>query len=251
MGGKLQKFKKILSGAAASMMMFGAAPKSNTKAMRHSSSSSVDISVKTKNDVVATCVAGVALTGLAIGVGVAFHLENKAWKEELSRREGLISNAHNYISNLAISLKEIIPRSNSDLFSSLVNCQNYVDLRNWQTRVYNCNDLSSITLDKIINCLHNHWRTDLEHHGYYVNDAAHYADMEVGQLRNKYNRLVNDERWKEHMKLEKEKLDVQRRKIESIEPKFMPYPPNAGVRGGNNIVINNYGNNYYSLPVYY
>ena len=248
MGKKLQKFKKILSGAAASMMMFGAAPKSNTKAVRHSSS--VGISIEAKNDVVATCIAGVALTGLAIGVGVAFHLENKAWKEELSRREGLISNAHNYISNLAISLKEIIPRSNSDLFSSLVNCQNYVDLRNWQTRVYNCNDLSSITLDKIINCLHNHWRTDLEHHGYYVNDAAHYADIEVWQLRDKYERLVDEERWKEHMTLEKEKLDIEKSKIKN-DRTFIGYPSMAGAKGGNNIVINNYGNNYYPPSEYY
>ena len=158
-------FKKLLSGTAASMMMFGAAPKSNTKAVRHSSS--VGISIETKNDVVATCVAGVALAAVAVGAGVVCHLQNKAWKEEVNRREGLISSANVYIKDLASSLKEVIPRSNSNLFNSLVNCQNYVDLRNWQTKVCNCSSLSSSTLDKIINCLYDHWRTNLEKIGYY------------------------------------------------------------------------------------
>ena len=243
MGKKL--FKKLLSGAAASMMMFGAAPKSNTKAMRHSSSSSVDISVKTKNDVVATCVAGVVLAALAVGVGVAYYFENKAWKKELNERENSISGASGYIKNLASSLKEIIPRSNSRLFSSLVNCRNYVDLRNWQNQVYNCNNLNSSTLDKIINCLYSHWRTDLEKY-YDSNYAAYCADVEVWQLRDKYNRLVNEERWKEHMKLEKEKLNVQIEEIKSM-PQLKNYPSSTGARGGNNIVINN---NYYQPPAW-
>jgi hypothetical protein len=237
MGKKL--FKKLLSGTAASMMMFGAAPKSNTKAVRHSSS--VGISIETKNDVVATCVAGVALAAVAVGAGVVCHLQNKAWKEEVNRREGLISSANVYIKDLASSLKEVIPRSNGDLFNSLVNCRNYVDLRNWQNQVYNCNNLNSSTLDKIINCLYDHWRTNLEKIGYYSNDAAHYADVEIWKLRDKYNRLVEKERWDEHMKLEKEKL----KKIEDINQQIRHYPPNTGFSGSRNNIVINYGNNYY------
>lgn len=246
MGKKL--FKKLLSGTAASMMMFGAAPKSNTKAVRHSSS--VGISIETKNDVVATCVAGVALAAVAVGAGVVCHLQNKAWKEEVNRREGLISSANGYIKKLASDLKEIIPRSNSDLFSNIVNCQNYQDLRNWQIKVCNCSSLNSSTLDKIINCLHGHWYNDLLGHNYSSNYAKYYADLEVQGLRNKYNRLVEKERWDEHMKLEKEKLNIERKKIENTNPQFRSYPPNVGARSGNNIVINNYGNNYYQPPVY-
>lgn len=241
-------FKKLLSGTAASMMMFGAAPKSNTKAMRHSSS--VGISIETKNDVVAACVAGVALAAVAVGAGVVCHLQNKAWKEEVNRREGLISSANVYIKDLASSLKEVIPRSNGDLFNSLVNCRNYVDLRNWQNQVYNCNNLNSSTLDKIINCLYDHWRTDLEKY-YDSNYAASCADVEVWQLREKYNRLVDEERWKEHVNLEKEKLNVKRREIENINPQFRNYPPNAGFSGSRNNIVINYGNNYYIPLSYY
>ena len=222
MGKKL--FKKLLSGAAVSMMIFGAAPKSDTKAMRHSSS--VDISIKTKEDLAAACVAGVVIAAVAVGMGVACHFENKAWKEELNRRENLASTANSYIKNLASSLKEIIPRSNSSLFNDLVDCRNYINLRSWQTEVYNCNNLSSSTLDKIIRCLHDHWRTDLEQHGYCFSYAAYCADVEVWQLREKYNRLVGKD---------------------SINPQFKNYPPNAGARVGNNIIINN---NYYQPPVY-
>ena len=237
MGKKL--FKKLLSGTAASMMMFGAAPKSNTKAVRHSSS--VGISIETKNDVVATCVAGVALAAVAVGAGVVCHLQNKAWKEEVNRREGLISSANVYIKDLASSLKEVIPRSNGDLFNSLVNCRNYVDLRNWQNQVYNCNNLNSSTLDKIINCLYNHWLNYIEKDNYYAGYAAHYADVEIWKLRDKYNRLVEKERWDEHMKLEKEKL----KKIEDINQQIRHYPPNTGFSGSRNNIVMNYGNNYY------
>ena len=248
MGKKLQKFKKFLSGAAASMMMFGAAPKSNTKAVRHSSS--VGISIKTKEDLAAACVGVVSVAAIVIGVGVACHLESKAWKEELNKRGSLILSANGYIKKLASDLKEIIPRSNSDLFSNIVNCQNYQDLRNWQIKVCNCSSLSSSTLDKIINCLYNHWLNYIEKDNYYAGYAAHYADVEIWKLRDKYNRLVEKERWDEQMKLEKEKLNIERKKIENTNPQFSNYPPNVGARSGNNIVINNYGNNYYQPPVY-
>lgn len=238
MGKKL--FKKLLSGAAASMMMFGAAPKSNTKAMRHSSSSSVDISVKTKNDVVATCVAGVVLAALAVGVGVAYYFENKAWKKELNERENSISGASGYIKNLASSLKEIIPRSNSKLFNSLVSCQNYQELQNWKYEVCDCDNLSSSTLGEIIKHLRRHWRTDLKQHSYHPNYAAYCADMEVWPLREKYNRLVDEERWKDQMEFEKKRLDIERKKFEN-------YPSNTGAKVGNNIVINN---NYYQPPAW-
>ena len=243
MGKKL--FKKLLSGAAVSMMIFGAAPKSNTKAVRHSSS--VDISIKTKEDLAAACVAGVALAAVAVGAGVVCHLQNKAWKEELNRRENLASTANSYIKNLASSLKEIIPRSNSSLFNRLVSCQNYVDLRNWQNQVYNCNNLNSSTLDKIINCLYNHWLNYIEKDNYYAGYAAHYADMEVWKLRDKYNRLVEKERWDEHMKLEKEKL----KKIEGTNQQIRHYPPNTGFSGSRNNIVINYGNNYYIPLSYY
>jgi hypothetical protein len=66
------------------------------------------------------------------------------------------------------------------------------------------------------------------------------ADMEVWQLREKYNRLVDEERWKDQMEFEKRKLDTERKKFEN-------YPSNTGAKVGNNIVINN---NYYQPPAW-
>ena len=150
---------------------------------------------------------------------------------------------------MALSLKEIIPHSNSDLFDSLVKCQNYVNLRNWQTEVCNCSNLSSTTLDKIINGLRSHWLTYFEKIYYYSDDAALCADWEVWQLRDKYNRLVDEERWKEQMKLEKDKLSNKIKEIKTVS-RLKNHSPSAGARGGNNVIINNYGNNYYQPPVY-
>ena len=193
MSKKLQKLKKFLSGAAASMMIFGATPKSNTKALN-----------KDKSEIATTCFVGTGLVALAVSVGIAYNFEKIAWKKELNKRDDLISKTNDYIKNLAHNLKEVIPRHNSNLFENLVKCENCTNLRNWQVQVYNCDDLSAEALSKIINCLHTHWRT------YFVNfgTAANSADNEVNLLRDKCNRLVSEKRWKEYMKLEKEKLNI-------------------------------------------
>ena len=139
------KFKKFLSSVTASMMIFGATPKSRTKAI--------------SNDAIAIglTVGFVALTATAIGAAAYF--EHKAWQEEMKEREYLINNeANEYIASLARNLKTVIPRNYSNLFRNLVKCQNRDMLLEWQGNIAS-SSLGLGSLRKIKDCLYSHWLT--------------------------------------------------------------------------------------------
>ena len=211
--------KKFLSSIAASMMVFGASPKSSAQTVKYSASyrnsNSSDIGAKS------LVVAGVGLTAVASIVIAGMVISIKAYEKKMQERQDKINTSSPYIKNLAQNLKKIL---NDDLFDSLLQCRGDVELKIWQNNKILNYDLGANDLEKIINKLYNHWFSCYNYNSFY-------ADAEVRALRNKHRQLVEEKRYEEHMRLLKERnrIEEEHNRIEKEKLKNMGNNLNYGV----------------------
>lgn len=216
------KFKKFLSSIAASMMIFGAVPKRNAKAV--------------SDDAIAigATIGIFALTGTAIAVAAYF--ENKAWNEEIRERERLINyEADEYIVSLARNLKTAIPRSHSYLFNKLVKCRNRDMLLEWQGKVAS-SSLRLGSLRKIKDCLYNHWLA------YETNPKN--AKINIYVLEERCKEIVKEEKFERQMQIERAKIEAKKNQSKIINQNNTNIT-NTNINNNNtNINNNNYSKNY-------
>ncbi|MBO6126745.1 MAG: hypothetical protein J6P21_01910 [Clostridia bacterium] len=227
--------KKFLSSIAASMMVFGAAPKSNAQTLKYSVSYRNSSRNNNNNDIDAKSllVAGVGLTAIATIIIAGVVISGKAYEEKMQKRQDKINTSSPYIKNLAQNLKTIL---NDDLFDSLIKCGGNVELRIWQNKVLNY-DLSVNDLEKIINELYIHW---LNCYSY----ISLRADAEVRVLRNKHWQLVEKKRHEENMRLLEERNRIEREKLKNMGNN-LNYGVNRNISYEQNISYNyNFSSNY-------
>jgi len=189
------KSRKFLSGVMVSMMIFNTCPKEtfNNKvyAMEESNSDS-------KKEWAAIGIAAGILAVIGIVGGIIAYFENKAWKKELAARELLIEGTNYYIKDLAKNLKTLIPRKNSDLFRSLVKCQNRYDLLSWQGTIPS--SIGIRNLEQIKSCLYSHWII--------CEPANLYANLHM--LDEMYANLLDDKKFQENIRIEEKKIEAKK-----------------------------------------
>ena len=221
------KSRKFLSGVMVSMMIFSTCPKEtfNNKvyAMEESNSDS-------NKKWAAVGIAAGILAIIGIVGGIIAYFENKAWKKELAARELLIEGTNYYIKDLAKNLKTVIPRKNSDLFRSLVKCQNRYDLLSWQGTIPSSMGLKN--LRKVKDCLYSHWLT-WESMNAYAN---------VYMLEKMCEDLAKDERFEKSIEIEEKKIEAEKNQQKIINQVNNTHIDNSKTNINNNTF--DYSNNY-------
>jgi len=207
------------------MMIFGTAPRSNTKAATSSWSA---------KDTATVAIAGGVLVTIGVVGGVIAYFEKKAWQNELADRELLIETANRYIKELAKNLKRVIPRSHSYLFKSLVKCQNRYDLLSWQGTIPSSIGIKN--LEQIKSCLYSHWII--------CEPANLYANLHM--LDEMYANLLDDKKFQENIRIEEKKIEAKKNQQKIINQVNNTHIDNSRTNINNNTFdySNNYNTNY-------
>ena len=220
--------RKFLSGIMVSMMIFSTCPKEATfnnkvYAMEESNGDSK------KEWITFGIVAGIIAIGGIIS-GIIAYFENKAWEKEVNRRKDLVLKANDYIRALATNLIKVIPRGNSDLFDSLVECKNRDDLLSWQGTIPSSMGLKN--LRKVKDCLYSHWLT-WESMNAYAN---------VYMLEKMCEDLAKDERFEKSIEIEEKKIEAKKNQRKIVNQVNNTHIDNSKTNINNNTF--DYSNNY-------